>query len=84
MGSGVKAGWGGCSRVRCRGEVRVPGMAVVLGRYPWLLSLRYRISFHPAPTGQFVWVYDRWMNTPPQEAAHGWYSWPDSAHHCNF
>lgn len=34
--------------------------------------------------GRFVWVYDWWMNTPPQQAAYNWYSWPDSAHHCNF
>jgi hypothetical protein len=34
--------------------------------------------------GRFVWVYDWWMNTPPQKAAYNWYSWPDSAHHCNF
>jgi lysophospholipase L1-like esterase len=34
--------------------------------------------------GRFVWVYDWWMNTPPQQSADGWYSWPDAAHHCNF
>jgi hypothetical protein len=34
--------------------------------------------------GRFVWVYGWWMNTPPEEAAYNWYSWPDSAHHCNF
>jgi hypothetical protein len=34
--------------------------------------------------GRFVWVYDWWMNTPPQKSAYSWYSWPDSAHHCNF
>lgn len=34
--------------------------------------------------GRFVWVYDWWMNTPPQMAAYNWYSWPDAAHHCNF
>lgn len=31
---------------------------------------------------QFVWVYDWWMNTPPQQAAYNWYSWPDTAHAC--
>jgi hypothetical protein len=34
--------------------------------------------------GRFVWVYDWWMNTPQEKAAYNWYSWPDSAHHCNF
>ena len=34
--------------------------------------------------GRFVWVYDWWMNTPHEMAAYNWYSWPDSAHHCNF
>lgn len=33
---------------------------------------------------RYVWVYDWWMSTPPQKAAYNWYSWPDSAHHCNF
>jgi surface antigen len=33
---------------------------------------------------RYVWVYDWWMNTPPQKAAYNWYSWADSAHHCNF
>jgi hypothetical protein len=34
--------------------------------------------------GRTVWVYDWWMNTPPQQGAYNWYSWPDSGHHCNF
>jgi hypothetical protein len=33
---------------------------------------------------RFVWVYDWWMNTPPQNASYSWYSWPDAAKHCNF
>src|SRR6185437_13052874 len=33
---------------------------------------------------RFVWVYDWWMNTPLQQSSYNWYSWPDSAHHCNF
>lgn len=33
---------------------------------------------------RYVWVYDWWMNTPAQNAADNWYSWPDAAHHCNF
>ncbi len=37
-----------------------------------------------AGLGRYVWVYDWWMNTPPQNAAYNWYSWPDAAHHCNF
>jgi len=35
-------------------------------------------------SGRFVWVYDWWMNTPPQQAAYSWYSWQDSSRHCNF
>ena len=34
--------------------------------------------------GRFVWVYDWWMNTPPQNAAYNWYSWPEQSRHCNF
>jgi hypothetical protein len=29
-----------------------------------------------------VWVYDWWLNTPPQQAAYNWHSWPDTAHQC--
>lgn len=32
---------------------------------------------------QLAWVYDWWLNTPPQQEAYNWYSGPDAAHRCN-
>lgn len=32
----------------------------------------------------FVWVYDWWMNTPPQNQADNWYSFSATSLHCNF
>ena len=32
--------------------------------------------------GRYVYVYDWWMNTPPE--THNGYSWTNSAWHCNF
>ena len=36
-----------------------------------------------AGTNQLAWVYDWWLNTPPQQEAYNWYSWSDPAHQCN-
>jgi hypothetical protein len=38
----------------------------------------------PVPPGgsHLAWVYDWWMNTPPQQEAYNWHSWPDTAHRC--
>jgi hypothetical protein len=51
--------------------------------YPTVPSRTWDSSWDSG-LSRFVWVYDWWMNTPPQQAAYDWYSWPDAAHHCNF
>ena len=51
--------------------------------YPTVPSQTWDFAWDPG-LGQYVWVYDWWMNTPAQNAAYNWYSWPDSARHCNF
>lgn len=37
----------------------------------------------PPGAGQYAFVYDWWLNTPPQQEAYNWYSWPDAAHQCH-
>jgi hypothetical protein len=55
---------------------------------PGVPSQTYDLVYDPAlsqsSSGGYAWVYDWWMNTPPQQAAYNWYSWPDRALHCNF
>ncbi len=51
--------------------------------YPTVPSTTWDFAWDSG-NSRYVWVYDWWMNTPPQQAAYNWYSWPDSAHHCNF
>lgn len=55
---------------------------------PAVPSRTWDFAYDPA-TGQFVVVYDWWMNTPPQRAAFNWYSWSNGAPNpadspCNF
>lgn len=55
------------------GEYNAPGVPSQTWDFTWDPGI-----------SQYVWVYDWWMNTPPQQAAYNWYSWPDTARHCNF
>jgi hypothetical protein len=45
-------------------------------------DLVYDPGLPAGTTSQLAWVYDWWMNNPPQQEAYNWHSWPDAAHRC--